>query len=185
MDYSQTGFTMDSILTAYPHPHSAIFYPVSGILGELGYLSIGVGYNHSFQMFAALVDQNDELAGNLLISLTCPELPSPYAPQAILFRWQRRTPARSTSTHYKLRKAALSDIQFYVMQEIANTLPGAQSLEQADKGRFDMFDKVSGSKEIRERFSKTIVGKTYVTIGIKMLKPSTKLSKQYYLYKWG
>ena len=36
-----------------PFDHSAIFYPVSGIVGELGYMSIGVGYTLPFEMFAA------------------------------------------------------------------------------------------------------------------------------------
>ena len=40
---------MGSFIPHIPHPHSAFFYPVSGILGELGYMSIGVGYTIPFR----------------------------------------------------------------------------------------------------------------------------------------
>ena len=53
MDYTQTGLQWVPSSPHIPHPHSAFFYPVSGILGELGYMSIGVGYTIPFQMFAA------------------------------------------------------------------------------------------------------------------------------------
>ena len=53
MDYVQTGLQWIPSSPHIPHPHSTFFYPVSGILGELGYMSIGVGYTIPFQMFAA------------------------------------------------------------------------------------------------------------------------------------
>lgn len=51
-------------------------------------------------------------------------------------------------------KAPLSDLQFLVMQEVAALYPDRAVFDHADKGRFNMFDKVSGSRQIRERFSK-------------------------------
>ena len=53
MDYVQTGLQWVPSSPHIPHTHSSFFYPVSGILGELGYMSIGVGYTIPFQMFAA------------------------------------------------------------------------------------------------------------------------------------
>ena len=53
MDYTQTGLQWVPSSPHIPHSHSAYFYPVSGILGEFGYMSIGVGYTIPFQMFAA------------------------------------------------------------------------------------------------------------------------------------
>ena len=50
-------------------------------------------------------------------------------------------------------KASLSEIQFYVMQEVTALYPDRAVFDHADKERFHMFDLVSGSKEIRERFS--------------------------------
>ena len=65
MDYTQTGLQWVPSSPHIPHPHSAFFYPVSGILGELGYMSIGVGYTIPFQMFAAPWMEAEKLAGNL------------------------------------------------------------------------------------------------------------------------
>ena len=65
MDYVQTGLQWVPSSPHIPHPHSAIFYPVSGILGELGYMSIGVGYTIPFQMFAAQWVEAEKLAGRL------------------------------------------------------------------------------------------------------------------------
>ena len=65
MDYVQTGLQWIPSSPHIPHPHSAFFYPVSGILGELGYMSIGVGYTIPFQMFAAPWVKAEELADNL------------------------------------------------------------------------------------------------------------------------
>ncbi|MEG1546286.1 MAG: DUF1343 domain-containing protein, partial [Bacteroides sp.] len=62
MDYLQTGLQWIPSSPHIPHPHSAYFYPVSGILGELGYLSIGVGYTIPFQMFAASWIKAEEFA---------------------------------------------------------------------------------------------------------------------------
>lgn len=53
MDYTATGLQWVPSSPHIPHPHPKLFYPVSGILGELGYMSIGVGYTIPFQMFAA------------------------------------------------------------------------------------------------------------------------------------
>ena len=65
MDYVQTGLQWIPSSPHIPHPHSAFFYPVSGILGELGYMSIGVGYTIPFQMFAAPWVEAEKLADNL------------------------------------------------------------------------------------------------------------------------
>ncbi len=166
-----------------PHPHSAFFYPVSGILGELGYLSIGVGYTIPFQMFAAPWIKAEELAGKL----NQLQLPG------IVFRPIHLKPFYSVGKGEHLqgvqvhimdyRKAALSEIQFLVMQEVAALYPEHTVFDHADKGRFDMFDKVSGSNEIRERFSKHNRWEDIRDYWYKDVDSFRQLSKKYYLYK--
>ena len=53
MTFDQTGLQWVPSSPHIPQAASSMYYPVSGILGELGYLSIGVGYTIPFQMFAA------------------------------------------------------------------------------------------------------------------------------------
>ena len=80
-------------------------------------------------------------------------------------------------------KAALSEIQFYVMQELAALYPDRAVLDRADKGRFNMFDKVSGSKQIRERFASRHKWEDVKEYWYKDAENFRKSSQKYYLYK--
>jgi len=65
MTFEQTGLQWVPSSPHIPQPISAIAYPISGILGELGYMSIGVGYTIPFQMFAAEWIEAEKLAGKM------------------------------------------------------------------------------------------------------------------------
>ena len=183
MDYVQTGLQWVPSSPHIPHPHSAIFYPVSGILGELVYMSIGVGYTIPFQMFAAQWVEAEKLAGNLN-ALNVP---------GVVFRPMYLKPFYSVGKGELLQgvqvhimdvqKAPLSDIQFLVMQEIAALYPDRAVFEHADKGRFRMFDMVSGSEEIRKRFSQRNRWEDVRDYWYKDAEDFRRLSKKYYLYK--
>ena len=158
MDYTQTGLQWVPSSPHIPHPHSAFFYPVSGILGELGYMSIGVGYTIPFQMFAATWVEAEKLAKGELL--------------------------QGVQVHIMdFGKAPLSEIQFLVMEKVAALYPERAVFDHADKGRFAMFDKVSGSKQIRERFSKRNRWEDIREYWYKDVEDFRKLSKPYYLYK--
>lgn len=183
MDYVQTGLQWIPSSPHIPHPHSAFFYPVSGILGELGYMSIGVGYTIPFQMFAAPWIEAEKLADKL----------NALAMPGVIFRPMHLNPFYSVGKGEHLqgvqvhitdvRKAALSEIQFLVMQEVAALYPDRAVFDHADKGRFNMFDKVSGSKEIRERFSQRNRWEDIREYWYKDVDAFRQLSKRYYLYK--
>jgi len=183
MDYTQTGLQWVPASPHIPHAHSALFYPVSGILGELGYMSIGVGYTIPFQMFAAPWIKAEEFA-KALNDLHVP---------GVVFRPIYLNPFYSVGKGELLQgvqvhimdaqKAPLSDIQFLVMQEVATLYPGQSVFEHADKGRFRMFDMVCGSKQIRERFSKRNRWEDIRDYWYKDVDSFRKLSKKYYLYK--
>lgn len=71
-------------------------------------------------------------------------------------------------------KAPLSDLNFLLMQEEARLYPDHKVFEQANQGRYAMFDKVCGSSYIRETFLEVTVGPIFATIGTKMQNPSAK-----------
>ena len=79
--------------------------------------------------------------------------------------------------------AYVSEIQFLVMEKVAALYPERAVFDHADKGRFAMFDKVSGSKQIRERFSKRNRWEDIREYWYKDVEDFRKLSKPYYLYK--
>ena len=183
MDYVQTGLQWIPSSPHVPHTHSSFFYPVSGILGELGYMSIGVGYTIPFQMFAATWVEADKLAKNLN-ALNVP---------GVVFRPMHLKPFYSVSKGELLQgvqvhildvqKAPLSDIQFLVMQEVAVLYPDRTVFDHADEKRFRMFDLVCGTKFVREQFTKTNRWDDIRDYWYKDVESFRQLSKKYYLYK--
>ena len=183
MDYTQTGLQWIPSSPHIPHAHSAFFYPVSGIVGELGYLSIGVGYTIPFQMFAADWIKAEEFAS----ALNKLHLPGVH------FRPMHLKPFYSVGVGTQMQgvqvhltdyqKANLSEIQFYVMQVIAQLYPDKAVFANANEKRFDMFDKVSGSNQIRLLFAKNNRFEDMQAYWNKDVEAFKKLSKKYYLYK--
>lgn len=168
-----------------PNPEAAVYYPVSGILGELGYMSIGVGYTEPFKLFAAEWADAEELAKRM----NALELPG------LKFRPIHIKPFYSVGKGENLQGvevyvtdkevAPLSLTQFYVMQELADMNPEKATFKEgnADPKRFSMFDKVSGSKQIRERFSKNHKVADIIDYWNKDAEAFKAKSSKYYLYK--
>ena len=182
MDYAATGLQWIAASPHIPHAHSAFFYPASGILGELGYLSIGVGYTLPFQLFAAPWIEAERLA-RALNGLRVP---------GVVFRPIHLRPFYSVGKGEKLQgvqvhitdyaRAPLSPLQFLVMQEVARLWPERAVFDHADKSRFEMFDKVCGSRRIRERFAQTNRWEDIRPYWEKDVEEFRRLSKKYLLY---
>ncbi|MDO5665200.1 MAG: DUF1343 domain-containing protein [Bacteroidia bacterium] len=183
MNFGATGLPWIPTSPHIPFAHSAYFYPVSGILGELGYLSIGVGYTLPFEMFAAEWINAEDFAK----TLNAKRLPG------VTFRPIHLKPYYSVGQgkNYQgvqiyltdFSKARLSDIQFHVMEVAAQLYPNKKVFDHAPNNRFDMFDKVSGSDYIRKEFSKNHRFSDIQSYWTKDEEAFKKLSKKYYLYK--
>lgn len=183
MNFEDTGLPWVPTSPHIPFAHSAYFYPVSGILGELGYMSIGVGYTLPFEMFAAEWINAEEFAQ----ALNAKRLPG------INFRPIHIKPYYSVGQGKDYQgvqiyltdfsKARLSDIQFHVMEVAAQLYPDQKVFDHAPENRFDMFDKVSGSDFIRKEFSKNHRFEDISAYWTKDEESFKKLSKKYYLYK--
>ncbi len=183
MNFEDTGLPWVPTSPHIPFAHSAYFYPVSGILGELGYMSIGVGYTLPFEMFAAEWIDAEKMAKEL----------NRRNIAGVDFRPIHLKPyyAVGQGKNYQgvqiyLRnfdKARLSDIQFYVMEVAAELYPDKKVFEHAAEDRFNMFDKVSGSDYVRKEFSKNHRFADIKDFWTKDEESFRKLSKRYYLYK--
>ena len=183
MTYEDTGLQWVLSSPHIPVASTSLFYPVSGILGELYYMSIGVGYTLPFRMFAAEWINAEELS----TALNALQLPGVH------FRPLYAKPYYSVSVGEKVegvevhftdyKKAHLSEIQFYVMQEIARLYPEHDVLNNARENRFNMFDKVCGSDQIRLLFSKNMRWEDAKAYWDKDVDVFKKLSKKYYLYR--
>lgn len=185
MTFAQTEMPWVLPSPHIPNPVAAVLYPVSGILGELGYVNIGVGYTMPFKLFCAPWTNAEELARRL----NAFELPG------VMFRPIHIKPFYSVYKGENIQgvevyitdveAAPLSLIQFYVMQEMADMNPEKATFKEgnADPGRFNMFDKVSGSKEIRRRFAKRHKVADIIDYWNKDAEAFKKASAPYYLYK--
>lgn len=168
-----------------PNPEAAVLYPVSGILGELGYVNIGVGYTMPFKLFCAPWTDAEELARRLN-GLSLPGVmfrPIHIKPFYSVYKGENIQGVEVYITDAEA--APLSLIQFYVMQEMADMNPDKATFKEgnADPGRFNMFDKVSGSKEIRRRFSRRHKVADIIDYWNKDAAAFKEASKPYYLYK--
>ena len=182
MYFEETGLPWVPSSPHVPQIESPIFYPISGILGELYVMSIGVGYTLPFQLFAAKWINADSLAHNMN-NLKLPGL---------LFRPIHYTPYYSVSkdsvvhgvqvhiTDYK--KAELSLVQFYVLQECKKLWPDKNVFALCDKSRLNMFDKVCGTDKIRLEFTKTFQVSSIQPIWDKDIVSFKAKAKKYFLY---
>lgn len=154
MDFRQTGMPWVLPSPHIPTPESAIYYPMSGILGELGVMSIGVGYTEPFKLFCAdYVDA--EALSQRLNARNIPGLrfrPIHIKPFYAFGKGENLSGVEVYVTDRKV--APLSMTQFYVMEELVDMYPDKKMFDMAEPSRLSMFDKVSGSKEIRRRFAR-------------------------------
>lgn len=190
MDFAETGMPWVLPSPHMPTPESVLYYPVSGILGELYYMSIGIGYTLPFKLFADEYIDGEELARRMN-ALNLPGL---------RFRPIHIKPFYSVGPGNDLKGKDLSGIevyitdknvapltltQFYVMQELADMYPDKAVFKEgnADSKRFKMFDQVAGSKQIRELFSKNHKVADIEDYWNKDAKAFKEKSSKYHLYK--
>lgn len=182
MTFEETGLQWVPSSPHIPHPSTSAFYPISGIVGELGYISIGVGYTIPFQMFAAEWIGAEELSQEL----------NSYCLPGVIFRPIHLRPFYSVGVGTNIqgvqvhimdyKKVALTDIQFYVMEAMAKLYPEKAVFNNANSKRFRMFDQVSGSDQIRLLFSKRHKFQDIKEYWYKDVDEFRNLSKKYYLY---
>ena len=183
MNWEQTGLEWVVASPHIPHKHSSYYYPATGILGELGYVSIGVGYTLPFQIVGAPWINADTLANNLNDLNLAGTIfrPIHFKPYYATLKDQLCQGVEIHIVDYK--KAKLTESQFYIMQELNKLYPNKAVLQFADSTRFNMFDKVSGSNNIREKFKVNHLFSDIKDYWYKDVDSFRKLSKKYYLYK--
>ncbi len=183
MTFEETGLPWVASSPHIPHPDSAKFYPVSGILGELYVYSIGVGYTLPFELFATEWIDADKLTANL----NALKLPG------IIFRPIHFKPYYNTSkgkmihgvqVHFTdYHKASISLIQFYILQEAYKLWPEYNVFELCDEARISMFDKVCGSDKIRKTFTQQWLVEDIENMWFKDIELFQKKAENYFLYE--
>ena len=137
-----------------PSPEAAICYPATGIIGEMGFLNIGVGYTLPFQLMAAPWANAVSLAD----TLNAKKLPGvAFRPIVFkpLFGAMQGVSVQGVQIHITDYNAArVSEIQFHVIDAMNKLYPEHKLFSEETKKRNNMFDKVCGTDFIRTEFSK-------------------------------
>lgn len=182
MTWLQTGLEWVVASPHIPEARSTWFYPVTGIFGELGYINIGVGYTLPFQLMGAPWVDADTLS-EVLNALELPGIyfrPIYFKPYYSVFSGQQIEGVQIHIMDYKA--ARLSEIQFLVIQEMMRLYPDKDVFRLCDQSRFGMFDKVCGTKYIREEFGKRYRWEDVSEYWYKDVENYRKESSKYYLY---
>lgn len=187
MTFEQTGMPWILPSPHQPSPQSAVYYPTTGIIGELSFVSIGVGYTLPFQLICASWIDADKFCDRLnALNL-----------KGVKFRPIHIKPFYAVGKGEQLQgvqlyitdvlDAELTMVQFHAMEILAELYPDKRLLDKNGEGtlgnRWGMFDKVCGSDQIRLRFSKNYKVADIKDYWNKDVDAFKEKSKKYYLYK--
>ncbi len=186
MIFEQTGMPWILPSPHQPYPQSSYYYPTTGIVGELNFISIGVGYTMPFQLMCASWIDAEEFC-NRLNGLNL---------KGVEFRPIHIKPFYSVGKGEHLQgvqiyindvlDAELTMIQFHAMEILAEMYPEKKLLDEKNQGslgnRWGMFDKVCGTDQIRIRFSKNYKVADILDYWNKDSEAFKAKSSKYYLY---
>jgi uncharacterized protein YbbC (DUF1343 family) len=153
MTFAETGLPWVPTSPHVPHDRSPLYYVSTGILGELGVISEGVGYTLPFQLLAAEWINGSALAAKMN-ALNMPGL---------LFRPITVKPFYGRSTGKTLQgvqvhiitpdKVNLMSVQFRFLEVHNQLYPEKNPFTLAEGSRIGMFDKVAGTDKVRTTFA--------------------------------
>ncbi len=182
MNFEDTGLAWVMTSPHIPHKDSPIYYVCSGILGELGVISEGVGYTIPFQTFAAEWIDSKLLADRM----------NALNIEGVLFRPITFKPFYGRDAKKELNGVQihitdfqalnLMSLQFLFMQEHHLLYPDKSPYKLAAESRYAMFDKVSGSDEVRKIFSQSMKYDDIKDFLEKDVEEFKKKSQKYFLY---
>ncbi len=181
MLFEETGLPWVPSSPHVPLAETALHYVATGILGELGVIHIGIGYTVPFGILGSKKMDAVKIAA---------EMNAFYDGNAV-FRPMTYKPFYGGSANETLQGVqlyilkpelvTLMSIQFKFM-EIFHKLYPDINLQELSVKRHDMFDKVNGTKEIREKFFTNYNYADIEHLIHKDVDAFRKLSSNYYLY---
>ncbi len=183
MNWEETGLPWVVASPHIPHGESSYFYPATGIMGELYYFSIGVGYTLPFELMGTPWLSADTLADNLN-ARGVPGVhfrPIYFKPYYSSFKGEQCQGVQIHITDFDA--APLSALQFIIVDEIHKMYPDFNVFEKSDSSRYNMFDKACGTGYIREKFAERFLWDDIKDYWNKDVEAYRALSSKYYLYK--
>ena len=182
MNFKDTGLPWVPTSPQIPSTTSAICYPATGIIGEMGFLNIGVGYTLPFEVMTAPWVNAVQLADSLnALNLQGVDFrPITFKP---LFGSLQGKYVQGVQIHITdFNAARISEIQFHVIEMMHKLYPEHKLFSEETKKRNNMFDKVCGTDFIRTEFSKNYKTSEILPYWRAEEDDFRNISKKYYLY---
>jgi uncharacterized protein YbbC (DUF1343 family) len=181
MLYEDTGLPWILPSPNIPFEDTPMYYVSSGICGELsGFMNIGIGYTLPFQIFGATWLDPEKLKTRLE-SYNLPGVSfrtiwfKPFSGSA---KGQLVGGVQYFFTDYE--KARLTEVQFYVIQAVAELYPDKKAFEViSSKGAID---KVCGTDYVSMQLNKTYKAADILEYWRKDEESFRALSQKYYIY---
>ena len=182
MTYDKTGLQWVMASPHQPEVDSAMYYVTTGIMGELGVISEGVGYTLPFHMFAAPWINETAFADrlNALKLKGVSFRPLVYKPYYTAYKDQELHGVQLYVTDPAV--VNLTAMQFIMMDVHARMYPDKNPFQLCKPQRHDMFDKVCGSSKVREMFTKRMSYNDIRAFLNKDVESFRTRSSKYYLY---
>ena len=181
MLYEDTGLPWVLPSPNIPFKESPMYYAASGVCGELyGFMNIGIGYTLPFQVFGATW-LDPEMLKKTLEGYDLPGVSFRtiwYKPFSGSQKGQLVGGLQFFFTDYE--KARLTEVQFMVMQAVAQLYPDKKAFETVSG--IGLFDKVCGTDQIRLKFSENYRFDDIRDYWRKDESDFRELSGKYYLY---
>jgi len=181
MIFNDTGLPWVQTSPHIPTMESPFFYIMTGVLGELGVISEGVGYTAPFHYFGAPWVISDSLALKLYDKVPGIKF-RPINFKPFYGRFKDQYCGGVEIYIQDLTKVNLLEVQFHIMEALSDLYPDKDLFEMAESDRITMFDKVIGTDRIRVEFSKRQKITDIQSILNEDVEKFKNISKKYYLY---
>lgn len=152
--WAQTGLEWVPTSPHIPQWQSAVSYPITGMIGELQTLNIGVGYTMPFALLGATwIEDAEKLAANLNALKIGGAIFRPIHYRPYYGSGKDKLLCGVQIHITEIEKAPLTLLGFYVLQELKKLYPTHNPIGEAAESRLNMFDKVMGDSTFRNLFT--------------------------------
>ena len=182
MNFAETGLQWVPTSPHIPYKETPEYYVATGILGELGFISEGVGYTIPFQTYAAEWIDGELLAQKMNALNLAGVIFRPITFKPFYGKHKDNT-LHGVQLHVTdYTKVNLMSLQFLFLEVHNEMYPEKNPFTEGKSSRFGMFDKVCGTSKIRELFTKRMKYEDIQSYLMKDVEDFRRLSEKYYLY---
>lgn len=179
MQFDDTNLEWIPTSPHLPHARTAMYYPATGIIGELRTIDIGVGYTLPFELIGAKWINSEELAEEL----------NSRNLEGVYFRPMYYTPYYFAHKKEHLQGVQIHILDFEKFQPVKSQIHILAALKNLypeqkifNEKRNTMFDKVSGSDKLRKYIKEGKKAEDIIQEWQDKKNQFKKMSRKYYLY---